>query len=142
MSPLDTLIETTVKVTVHPPVHGGRWALSYFPRRSGDTKIYFTPDGEERTPNRPREVTWEVIGLQAGQTLEIHPKSTSTRKHRLAGHPFKITPTTGSGRSGEAVAGPGQRPREDGWAYDVILKHASGLELARLDPDIIIIEDP
>ena len=138
----EILIETTVKITVHPPVQGGRWALSYFPRRSGDTKIYFTPQGKPRTPNLPREVEWDVNGLQAGQTLEIHPKSTSTCKQRLVDHPYKMKPTSSKGRSGEAVAGPDPRPDKDGWAYDVILKHASGLELARLDPEIIIIEDP
>ena len=110
-----------------------------YPRRRGDTKIYFTHQGCQPTPGKAREVMWISSGLVPGQALSIQEKATSASKGHFPGQTFRILPGQPFRLSGPATKGP-QHARESTWEYEIILSDATGV-LARLDPQIIIIDD-
>jgi hypothetical protein len=132
-----TVVDTMVRVTIHPPATpGGSYSLSYFPRRRFDTIVYYTPQGKPRNPQLAREVSWTVSGLQKGQTLTMEQKADSAGKGRFTG-PFRVTFPETSCHSGEASAG----PRTDSWRYSITLSDEADRELAIVDPEIIVQED-
>ena len=129
-----------VYIYVLPPASGGCHSLGCYPRRKGDTKIYFTRPGCQPTPGRAREVMWIPSGLLPGQALLIQEKITSPSRGHFPGQPFRILPGQPFKLSGPAFKGP-QHGRDSTWVYEIILSDASGV-LARLDPPIDIPDDP
>lgn len=129
-----------VYVYVLPASSGGRYSLFCYPRRRNDTRIFFTTPGHPRTPSKARELMWVPSGLQMGQSLTIHEKGTSDSKGHFHGLPFTLHSGQPFKLSGPPVKGP-TGAKEATWSYEIILSDGSGI-LARLDPDVIIIEDP
>jgi len=136
MSPVPLTIR--VQVTEDPQTR--KWKIDYYPKRWSDSVIYFTPGNKKGNPSLPREVVWEVSGLKTGQTVDLVPKSTSKAQQPLT-TPGGITSTSHSRRT--AGVKPNFRPRHriDAWQYSIVLRDRSG-ELATVDPEIIIREDP
>ncbi len=129
-----------VYVYVLPSVPGGCPSLLCYPRRRGDTKIYFTHQGQQPTPGKAREVMWISSGLVPGQAISIQEKATSPSKGHFPGQQFRILPGQPFRLSGPATKGP-QHVRDSMWEYEIILSDATGI-LARLDPPVVIIDDP
>lgn len=129
-----------VYIFVLPPVAGGCHSLMHYPRRKADSCVYYTTQGNNPTPGRAREVMWIPSGLERGQTLTISEKAVSAGKGHFAGLPISIPAGTPYRMSGPLAKGPAPA-RHVTWSYEIILSDATGV-LARLDPDIIIIEDP
>lgn len=128
-----------VHIFVLPPVAGGKHSLLCYPRRSGDTAIFYTSQGNNPTAGRSREVMWIPHGLGAGQMLTIREKATSPGRGHFAGVAPIHNPTPFQ-LSGPPARGPAPA-RQVCWAYDVILSDATGV-LATCDPEVIIVEDP
>lgn len=129
-----------VYIYVLPPAAGGRYSLFTYPRRAGDTTIAFTRQGNNPTPGKAREVVWATSGMRGGQIITIQEKGSSQIKGAFHGLPFTIHSSQPIKNSGPPLRGPSVG-REGAWAYEVVLSDNTGT-LARLDPEIIIIEDP
>jgi len=120
------------------PAVNGRHALLCYPRRSGDTAIFYTVPGNMPTAGRAREINFIPHGLNSGQMLTIREKGSSPGKGHFrtmtipAPTPFLLSGPPGKGPNPD---------RQVCWAYDVILSDASGV-LATCDPEVIIVEDP
>ncbi len=114
-----------------------------FPKRSGEVLIFNAWDPARACPSRPREVRWIVQGLQPGQFLRVEPKDGSSQ---MFGTPAALDipygfNTISSGIAQLRVGGPGSLK----WDYSLVLmEQDSGKprELARLDPDVVIKDDP
>lgn len=128
-----------VHVYVLPPVGHGSYSLMCYPRRLGDTTIYFTTQGNHPTNGRAREIVWIPHGLGAGQQLTIREKGWSPGKGNFQAIAPIHAPTPFQ-HSGPPVRGPHPH-RSVTWAYDVILSDANEV-LAVCDPVVVIIEDP
>jgi len=128
-----------VYIYVLPPASGGRHSLLCYPRRRGDTRVYFTYQGQQPTPGRAREVMWVPSGLLPGHALLIQEKAASPSRGHFPGQPFRILPGQPFKLSGPATKGPGD-PHESTWEYEIVLSDATGV-LAHLDPDVVIIKD-
>ena len=121
-----------------PRPNGAGWRLDMFPNRGNDTVIFHTAPPDQPTPARPREVRWVVDGLQPGQNVRILAKTAGTKimpqdSYDIA-HPDN---TIASGRAQQHPSG-GQIT----WPYCVRLLDAQGNQLATVDPQIVIEEDP
>lgn len=128
-----------VFIFVLPPVEHGRYSLMCFPRRLGDTRVYYTGPGlTAQHPSGPREVLWIPSGLRAGQVLTIAEKANSRSKGNF-GHIPPIHSHTPMQLSGPVLRGPGHAPAI--WSYEIRLSDATG-ELASLDPDVVLVPDP
>jgi hypothetical protein len=143
-----------------------RGALSYFPRRCGDTVIFNCYDPKCPPGALPREVRWVVTGLKPGQFVRIKPRDGARRAmsafrdglevHRIkpkdkAGRAMfafrdglEVHPPFNSVTSGFPLqrAGAG---RCLVWTYEIALcKTSVGRQKpqARLDPEVIIKDHP
>jgi hypothetical protein len=128
-----------VYIYVLPPVAGGGYSLMVYPRRAGDTCVYHTPQGQNPTAGRSREILWIPSGLRSGQMLQIAEKGSSPGKGHFQPIPPMNTATPYM-QSGPVLKGPGQG-RQVTWSYEIRLTDGTG-QLACLDPDVIIITDP
>jgi hypothetical protein len=131
--PAEVFIYVLPKVGDH-----GRHSLMVYPRRLGDTRVYYTAPGLKETPSMPREILWIPSGLGANQVLTISEKANSRSKGNFGPIP-PIHSHTPMQLSGPVVRGPGHAPAI--WSYEIRLSDANG-ELASLDPDIVIVPDP
>src|SRR5262245_3445912 len=69
-----------VYLYVLPGTSGGPPSLLAYPRRKGDTAIFYTRPGMNPTPGRAREAMWVASGLVPGQILVIQEKASSAAK--------------------------------------------------------------
>jgi hypothetical protein len=117
--------------------------IHLYPQRSGETMVYNAWDPPNCSPAKPHEVRWVVKGLQQGQFLRIEPKNPGDQTFGDAPK-FDVPPGFNSITSGPPAlrAGPGASLV---WAYSIVLceKVAGKVqELSRLDPDVVIKDDP
>lgn len=132
-----------VQISVNRPAGAGRHSLNHYPRRSGDIVVYFTPPNCAETPGLVREVIWTASGLLPGEKLEIREKGRGQSKGHFQSLPFQLTHGSGAVKqSGRAVKGPPPGQKKVPWQYDIVLLDAGGVELACIDPEVIIIEEP
>ena len=119
------------------PVNGH--ILTLYPQRNGDALIFHTEPNHSRAPEKPREVRWVVHGLAEGESIVIEAKTSGSGT--MPQDSYTITHPCRSIRSGESLRHPAPA-LELPWPYDVILRNAAGEERDRLDPVIVIKNDP
>jgi hypothetical protein len=137
-----TLTGHSNQALVQIDVAGG--ALSYFPRRCGDTVIFNCYDPKWPPGALPREVRWVVTGLKPGQFVRIEPKRKAGGAMFRSSSVFEIRPPFNSVTSGFPLkrAGAG---RCLVWAYNVVLSEKTNVRRktkAPLDPEVIIKDHP
>ena len=135
--PLDSVTLVHVDVSKTGP---NTYALKVFPQRSGDTTIFHTNPPDTPSPERPREVMWVATGRQPGQKLKFEAKNPGMGY--LSRDVYQIDDTTGETM---LSGGARQHPQQGSvfrWAYNAILYDAAGNPLAKVDPVIIIEDDP
>src|SRR5262245_12795450 len=114
----------------------------YHPKRLGDPEIYFTAPEHHGLAHRDRarEVIWIPNGLCKGQLLTISEKPSSPAKGLFQEIPslHSATPFQTSGRP---RGGPGRGEDAVIWSYQIVLS-SHGRELARIDPEIVLVPDP
>ena len=131
-----------VTITVNPPDNAGRYSLHHYPRRCGDIVVYRAKPPKPEVPGLVREVVWTAVGVQAGQMLEIREKGRSQSTGHFQNLPFTLGPPNYTARSGRAVKGPPAGVGQVAWSYEILLLDGSRKELAIIDPEVIIIDDP
>ncbi len=137
----ETILGIANQVLVQVAIVNGE--IRCFPKRSGEVLIFNAWDPARSCPSRPREVRWVVHGLQPGQFLRIEPKDGSAQ---MFGLPVALDIPYGfnsisSGVPQLRVGGTGSLK----WDYNLVLFEQNGAaprELARLDPGIVIKDDP
>lgn len=115
--------------------------LFLYPKRATDTVLYHKSDKNPGKPDpaKPHEVRWIVSGLQDNQEVRIEvPNGGSV----FGQTEFPIPGGYNSIRSGEAKDGPSGPATELMLKYDIVLENKGGGELDRIDPIIIIKDDP
>ena len=130
---LEDLVNHTI-VTI--AIQNGK--LSLYPRRSEDVVTYSTAPPDPAAPEKPREVRWIVRGKAPDQRIVIRPKEEAPRAFRTQYSIAGDDNTVVSGRTGQH---PG-RGHGFKWAYDVILYDGKGVEIDRIDPDVVVKSDP
>jgi len=129
-----------VLIVVLPGVPGGRPSLLCYPRRRGDTKIFFTRQGNTPTPGLGRQVMWSVSGLLPGHMLTLREKAGSPDCGLFPNQPYTINHGQPYLPSGSPMKD-SRHGRDSTWAYEIILSGPGGV-LASLDPDVEIKDDP
>jgi len=130
-----------VLIFVLPPAGpGGQYSLAHYPRRKGDTKIFYTPQGQSGNSGKPREVKWIPCNLGPGQQLFIVEKADSPGQGHF-GPAAPVQPGQSHRMSGPALHGPPTGGPDETWSYEVILRVGNTFA-ARLDPDVVISPDP
>jgi hypothetical protein len=140
--------QTQIQISVQ-----GR-TLSVYPQRAHDVAIYHVTEERrsEASPSKPHKVRWVVDGLRENQELAI--ETNPNQAFRLErGETSRDLPTgllemmrcKGPGAHTEVSGlpshpGPGHG-LEQSWKYDIVL-YEDGREVTRLDPVVIIKEDP
>jgi hypothetical protein len=123
------------QVLVHVQVANGK--LHVYPKRATDTVVYHVTDPEKADPAKPHEVRWIVSGLQSNQEVRIEAKSQLDAFSEVN---FKVPGGCNSNRTGVPRKPAGDN-KELWWKYDLVLS-GGGVELDRIDPTVIIKDDP
>lgn len=131
---------------VRVSTRGGR--LRVHPQRAGDVTVHHVWNRSDASPVRPHQVIWVVDLASPDERLfiEIHdvPDAAGRPRHPFPNHRPSPLMCSGAGthllESGEPDVGPGPG-RQAVCKYDVWLERAHG-EVERLDPAIVIVEDP
>ena len=78
-------------------------------------------------------------GLRARQSIHVEAKDPAS--DIMVSTHYRIDSGCNSVRSEKPLRGPGPA-RELPWSYSVVLRDANYAELARIDPEIVIKDDP
>ncbi len=93
-----------------------------------------------RDPNKAKEVAWVASGLPSGQSIRIDRKLGSPAGH-MQYETYSIAQVNQPVYS--ETTKKGARPSQSvTWSYDVRLLGDQGQELDKIDPDVIIEDDP
>jgi len=149
LAPAGALVNTQVNINVAASTRdpGYAYTIDYYPKRRGDTKVFYSATASLASPVKPREVEWLVTGLQPNQQIVLEQKY-AVATNGLGKKKYIITPTSPAPfLSGPAQHGTTTPGVEDVWQYSIRLtplgNDAAGSDLAKMiDPMVIIDNDP
>jgi len=122
--------------------HGKKKAyeIAVFPQRVNDVTLFFTPEGKraKQCAEKPRQVLWVAHGIEEGQKIRITAKNPGSG---LLSDQYELTARNPVVPSGPVMRAPAQ-VHGDAWPYSVKLLGISNEQLAFVDPDVIIKNDP
>ena len=123
------------KDTSNPP----RYTLTLYPRRGSEVLIYRPTGQAPASPEKPTQVRWAVKGLEPKQKIRIAPKADCPKD--VFDDEYTIPYSKKGIVSGRPEKGPNGRDILT-WSYRVSLLDGNDAELAFIDPDVEIENDP
>ncbi len=139
------------EVLVRISVRGDR--LHAYPKRYRDVILYHVARENERraSPVKPRQILFVVDGIPEHRTVTLIPRPGAgehdePRRPRVELEHLKVAKHF-QGLDAQVFASgpPTIGPADDGellWTYDIVLTDEHGEELDRIDPPVIIKEEP